>query len=1009
MSKKIIISESQYRRVFLSEDTTPIIYDDLNVYESESIIVEQNDESTEKIDFSKFDFKPLGRYEPGIDPNYKIIPNERLVLSKLIPNTGIDPCRPAGILPGLDAIYGGYDTTDWCEIMSSANIDCYMGFCTVEVDGKTYTWNQRSSRSGYDQFSNKDNQLILNQNYQDFNKYILNFNKNIIKWNSLKKLSKWGGEAILIDDEWLSENSNNLQKIFDRNSYLGYGYVGIGTTNIFNPGWLIQRYIEIETAIEFDLISILKQEEFSARLREAQKEYNEKVEVYQKQMEVWKKYISNIYNERKKIYSDNNRYLELDKYRHVNVRQEENYPQITPINIDFFKVDNNNPFGGKSTTTRTKTEEEEFINTYDYKPKLKPEGGKEGIKKFQDWLDSKNLKWVDGANLNKGPGYGNWGSITKSLWPIYGVIYEWETKSGENEAIPNMPKMPDPPDILGDDYARKDLSELELALEYFKILLSAIDSFNSVFETQNYNDTVEFCNTRGKRNQFGPIPKSSAILVNRGARDAKYLYWYFNICPGDNGGVWVYSQGRNSKSCGCVRTPKQDSLYSSGQNVNFAKTLAYSLDNTDLRSGFEKLSDWASGCMDDWHCLADIASIAVLFIPVPGLNVGLSAAIDLVSAAGYALEGDEGWELNAGLTLLGSFASGIDAIKYVNEGLKGGSEITRLRKSLGEGLINAEKVKLSPEWSKLDKVSQSKLYSKEFRKSLKGLSSKEIMDLTNIITSFSKSGDELIKSVNEIIGDISNLSRQEKAAFQDILNKMAKDEGLKREIANHIIANGGKVDVKSILKTFGKRSIAKDAIIQATFFSLLQFYPEETAKKIKEVVKMIDSIPGVDGELSRLLGLKDIDKDDADTKKIIQKLGELKNYALIIEAANKILDSESYATLLVKYGITSKKNIRDIIINGKESVMGVALENTLVFLEDLISIESTLVDEGKSEEEIKKIIQEKYDEIIDFLEEESKKENLFDLLEKEASPWSPEEKKKMEEEGWDTDFLIEQL
>jgi hypothetical protein len=972
LSKKIIISESQYRRVFLSEDTTPIIYDDLNVYESESIIVEQNDESTGK----KVQHITYNQHLLGTAPNYKIIPNKKLDLTKLIPKTKIDPCRPPGLFG-----YAAYAAVgeDWCEIMSSANIDCYMGFCTVEVDGKTYTWNQRSSRSGYDQFSNKDNQLILNQNYQDFNKYILNFNKNIIKWNSLKKLSKWGGEAILIDDEWLSENSNNLQKIFDRNSYLGYGYVGIGTTNIFNPGWLIQRYIEIETAIEFDLISILKQEEFSARLREAQKEYNEKVEVYQKQMEVWKKYISNIYNERKKIYSDNNRYLELDKYRHVNVRQEENYPQITPINIDFFKVDNNNPFGGKSTTTRTKTEEEEFINTYDYKPKLKPEGGKEGIKKFQDWLDSKNLKWVDGANLNKGPGYGNWGSITKSLWPIYGVIYEWETKSGENEAIPNMPKMPDRPDILGDDYARKDLSELELALESFKILLSAIDSFNSVFETQNYNDTVEFCNTRGKRSQFGPIPKSSAILINKGTPDVKYLYWYFNICPGENGGVWVYSQGPNSKSCGCVRTPKQDNLYSSGQNVNFAKTLAYRLENTDLRSGFEKLSDWASGCMDDWHCLADIASIAVLFIPVPGLNVGLSAAIDLVSATGYALEGDEGWELNAGLTLLGSFASGIDAIKYVNEGLKGGSEITRLRKSLGEGLINAEKVKLSPEWSKLDKVSQSKLYSKEFRKSLKGLSSKEIRDLSNIITSFSKSGDELVKSVNEIIGDISNLSKQEKAAFQDILNKMAKDDGLKREIANHIIANGSKVDVKSILKTFGKQSIVKDALVQSTLFVLMQKYPEETAKFIIGGLELFRELTGID--LLKKLSNHDKDTEDSETKSIEEIILQFQNYEKGVNLLLSYLKSTGQKEIKDKYGV-DLYDLYGMIFNKTKPLF----PDQLIELTNLISSFITDVNSKENEkppespENIKLFVKEQFDLLKQFIEDDRESEqNLKDL------------------------------
>jgi hypothetical protein len=251
---------------------------------------------------------------------------------------------------------------------------------------------------------------------------------------------------------------------------------------------------------------------------------------------------------------------------------------------------------------------------------------------------------------------------------------------------------------------------------------------------------------------------------------------------------------------------------------------------------------------------------------------------------------------------------------------------------------------------------------------------------------------------------IKGLSSEQKVGLRNIIRKMEKDPSYVKLVKKEIIDNGGKVDMKKILKKFAP-NITKEAIVQSTLFSLLQFFPEETAAGIKGIIKTIDSIPGVDGELSRLLGLKDIDKNDADSKKIIEKLAELENYALIIEDINKILDSENYTDLLLKYDITSKKNIREIIINGKESVIGAALENALVFLEDLISIESTLVDEGKSEEEIKKIIQEKYDAIIDFLEEESKKENLFDLLEKEASPWSPEEKEKMEEEGWDTDFF----
>lgn len=52
---------------------------------------------------------------------------------------------------------------------------------------------------------------------------------------------------------------------------------------------------------------------------------------------------------------------------------------------------------------------------------LPPEiGGVEGIKKFQDWLDSSGKDWLGGGKkLNKGKGYGSFGPKTKAAWGTY--------------------------------------------------------------------------------------------------------------------------------------------------------------------------------------------------------------------------------------------------------------------------------------------------------------------------------------------------------------------------------------------------------------------------------------------------------------------------------------------------------------------------------------------------------------------------------------------------------------
>ena len=45
------------------------------------------------------------------------------------------------------------------------------------------------------------------------------------------------------------------------------------------------------------------------------------------------------------------------------------------------------------------------------------------IKEFQDWLDSKYPTWLKNGKLNKGAGYGNYGTNTKNAYKTYGSIY----------------------------------------------------------------------------------------------------------------------------------------------------------------------------------------------------------------------------------------------------------------------------------------------------------------------------------------------------------------------------------------------------------------------------------------------------------------------------------------------------------------------------------------------------------------------------------------------------------
>jgi hypothetical protein len=47
----------------------------------------------------------------------------------------------------------------------------------------------------------------------------------------------------------------------------------------------------------------------------------------------------------------------------------------------------------------------------------------DGVKLFQDWMDTNHPNWVNGKNLNKGSGYGKFGPSTSKAWDSYGTAY----------------------------------------------------------------------------------------------------------------------------------------------------------------------------------------------------------------------------------------------------------------------------------------------------------------------------------------------------------------------------------------------------------------------------------------------------------------------------------------------------------------------------------------------------------------------------------------------------------
>jgi hypothetical protein len=61
---------------------------------------------------------------------------------------------------------------------------------------------------------------------------------------------------------------------------------------------------------------------------------------------------------------------------------------------------------------------------------------KEGVKKFQDWMDINHPNWVKGKNLNKGGGYGKFGPSTSAAWNKYKDEYLGGSKTTDTPDYP---------------------------------------------------------------------------------------------------------------------------------------------------------------------------------------------------------------------------------------------------------------------------------------------------------------------------------------------------------------------------------------------------------------------------------------------------------------------------------------------------------------------------------------------------------------------------------------------
>jgi hypothetical protein len=328
----------------------------------------------------------------------------------------------------------------------------------------------------------------------------------------------------------------------------------------------------------------------------------------------------------------------------------------------------------------------------------------------------------------------------------------------------------------------------------------------------------------------------------------------------------------------------------------------------DVRSGLDKFAQWGADCVSDWHCIADIASIAVLALGPGGIL--LSGIIDAVSAVGYVAEQDEGWELNAGLTILGSFGGVGEAFGLLKQGSKFTTKLSKLTTELK--LVSGD-----PILSRRILRDFAKTLSPEEAKQFKNFG--KVSTSESVISKFGKGG--------EFTNEFNKLSKIQKGVFSDMLKKESP-ENLEK-----LFKNSGN-DINKMVDGYVKGT--KQVIFQGGLFAGMYVYSDELGLFLKDIydkygfdpLGIFDSNGNLNLENEKL---KNIDFNRIKSKKEIVKYfkpegsnSEFKSKFTEVSAKyseiyllslKKLIDYKEEQDLLIKFDSILKNYVDGIGLN----------------------------------------------------------------------------------------------
>jgi len=389
----------------------------------------------------------------------------------------------------------------------------------------------------------------------------------------------------------------------------------------------------------------------------------------------------------------------------------------------------------------------------------------------------------------------------------------------------------------------------------------------------------------------------------------KYKYEMTDVCK-DYGGVFfrwdVDNRNEVNKFCSCAKPSEEGAVASvkwgnpfdfqsnpthnnmvkySGcwgeENIKCLKNIVEweKKGEVDINQQFENIDtqSWSAwwktksvDCVTDWHCIADIASIAAYAFGPYGWAI--SVGIDAISALGYVMEKDEGWKMNAGFTILGALGGVSELKNFAKQGINVSNVMVNIGKSV-KGLDVIESRRIIKKILKESNLSESEL--------------KAFKEVGELLEKMSKSdADDVLNKLNKQIEDLTTV---EKGAFKKYIN--GKDFSSEKFLKDL----GSDKNLKQLIQNILKKSSVKSAVFGGSVFLGMYMFSSQLGEGLKSIYDTTGfdllGIFNEDGEL-------DEEKVEPNLLKILKK-----------ESAIDILNSNLKEVIGVGYDSSESLNI----------------------------------------------------------------------------------------------------